>query len=278
MEIIPSNTQMDGCRLMSRKVAVMALSGGMDSTSLMMRLLAEGYEVNAISYNYGQKHLVEIQRAQANLAYLSQNGHHVTHQVIDLTSAMSSFHSALTDDSIDVPEGHYEEEQMKQTVVPNRNAIFASILYGHALSIAIKERVNVVIALGVHSGDHAIYPDCRPNFYVALASAFEVGNWDSEYVSFHLPYIDGHKETILRDAQDAIEHLKLDFDTVFANTNTSYNPDKKGRSAGTSGADIERILAFHAIGRKDPVLYVKPWAEILSHALIVDSKHKEAKP
>ncbi|MBT4059480.1 MAG: 7-cyano-7-deazaguanine synthase [Euryarchaeota archaeon] len=263
---------------MARNVAVMALSGGMDSTSLMMRLLADGYEVNAISYNYGQKHLVEVQRAQANLAYLSQNGYHVKHQIIDLTSAMSSFHSALTDDSIKIPEGHYEEEQMKQTVVPNRNAIFASILYGHALSIAIKERVNVEIALGVHSGDHAIYPDCRPQFYAALSHAFEVGNWDSEFVSFKLPYINGHKETILRDAEASITTLGLDFDTIFANTITSYNPDDKGRSSGTSGSDVERILAFHAIGRTDPVTYVKPWEEVLFEALKVEQNHNGAAP
>ncbi len=100
---------------MVRRVAMMALSGGMDSTSLMMRLLADGYEVHAISFDYGQKHKVELQRAQANLAYLEQNGHHVRHNMIDLTSAMSTLHSALTDDSIAVPEGHYEEEQMKQT-------------------------------------------------------------------------------------------------------------------------------------------------------------------
>jgi 7-cyano-7-deazaguanine synthase len=263
---------------MVRKVAVMALSGGMDSTALLMRLLADGYEVHAISYDYGQKHKVELQRAHANLAYLALNGHHVNHQVIDLTSAMSSFHSALTDDSMEIPEGHYEEEQMKQTVVPNRNAIFASILYGHALSIAIAEKVNVEITLGVHSGDHAIYPDCRPEFYRALAEAFELGNWDSEFVSFKLPYINGHKETILRDAEQAITSLGLDFDTVFANTNTSYNPDEQGRSAGTSGADVERILAFHAIGRADPVPYVKPWEEVLSDALTVEENHRGVTP
>jgi len=260
------------------KIAVMALSGGMDSTSLLMRLLADGYEVHALSYDYGQKHRVELQRAQANLSYLAQNGHHVSHQVIDLTSAMSSFHSALTDRAIKIPEGHYEQEQMKLTVVPNRNAIFASILYGHALSIAIKQRVNVEIALGVHSGDHAIYPDCRPQFYAALATAFDIGNWDSEFVSFTLPYIDGHKETILRDAEKAIAKLGLDFDIVFANTNTSYNPDEQGRSSGTSGADVERILAFHAIGRNDPAPYDRPWEDILAHALSVDSEFRGLAP
>jgi 7-cyano-7-deazaguanine synthase len=263
---------------MVRRVAMMALSGGMDSTSLMMRLLADGYEVHTISFDYGQKHKVELQRAQANLAYLEQNGHHVRHNMIDLTSAMSTLHSALTDDSMAIPEGHYEEEQMKQTVVPNRNAIFASILYASALSLAVKERVNVEIALGVHSGDHAIYPDCRPQFYAALAKAFEIGNWDSEFVSFKLPYIDGHKETILRDAEMAITQLGLDFDTVFRNTNTSYNPDEMGRSPGTSGADVERILAFHAIGRADPVAYVRPWKEVLSHALSVEENHRGVTP
>jgi len=262
---------------MSRKVAVMALSGGMDSTGLLMRLLADGYDVHTISYNYGQKHLIEIQRAQANLRYLSQNGHHINHRVIDLTSAMSSFHSALTDDSIEVPEGHYEEEQMKQTVVPNRNAIFASILYGNALSIAIKESVKVEIALGVHSGDHAIYPDCRPEFYSALEQAFEVGNWESENVTFKLPYIDGDKESILRDSEIAISQLGLDFDTIFANTITSYNPDIEGRSSGASGSDVERILAFHAIGREDPVTYVKPWEVVLRNALSVEKTHQEMK-
>ncbi|HIG20867.1 MAG: 7-cyano-7-deazaguanine synthase [Methanobacteriota archaeon] len=260
---------------MSSKVAVMALSGGMDSTALLVRLLADGYDVHAISYNYGQKHLIEVQRAQTNLNYLSENGYQINHQVIDLTSAMSSFHSALTDDSIDIPEGHYEEEQMKQTVVPNRNAIFASILYGYALSIAIKDDVNVEITLGVHSGDHAIYPDCRPEFYSALEHAFEVGNWESENVTFKLPYIDGDKETILRDAETAISQLGLDFDTIFANTITSYNPDKQGRSSGTSGSDVERILAFHAIGRSDPVQYVKPWDDVLRNALAVEMEYKE---
>ncbi len=233
--------------------AVMALSGGMDSTALLCRLLAEGYDVSCISYDYGQKHVVELERAKANIAYLSGNGISVEHKIVDLSGVMGIFHSALTNDEIDVPEGHYEEEQMKATVVPNRNAIFSSILYGYALSIATKEDTEVIIALGVHSGDHAIYPDCRPEFYESLGDSFAIGNWDSERISFHLPYIDGDKETILRDA--------LDY------TNTSYNPDSKGRSSGTSGADVERILAFHAIGREDPVEYVTSWNEILQGAL-----------
>ena len=271
MAIESTDTQMDGGAVMR---AVMALSGGMDSTGLLMRLLADGYNVSCLSYDYGQKHSVELERAKANIAFLASNGIQVEHKIADLSSAMGIFHSALTTDGFEVPEGHYEEEQMKQTVVPNRNAIFASILYGYALSVSLREETEVVIALGVHSGDHAIYPDCRPEFYVAIARAFEIGNWDSEKVAFHLPYIDGDKESILRDAEKALAILNLDFDTVFANTNTSYNPDSQGRSSGRSGADVERILAFHAIGRKDPVTYVESWDTVLANALQVEKEMK----
>jgi 7-cyano-7-deazaguanine synthase len=236
--------------------AVMALSGGMDSTALLCRLLADGYAVSCISYDYGQKHVVEIERAKANIAYLSVNGISVEHRIVDLSGVMGI-----------VPEGHYEEEQMKSTVVPNRNAIFSSILYGYALSIATQEDTDVIIALGVHSGDHAIYPDCRPEFYDSLGETFAIGNWDSERITFHLPYIDGDKETILKDALESCNKLNIDFDTIFRNTNTSYNPDSTGRSSGTSGADVERILAFHAIGREDPVEYVTSWNEVLQGAL-----------
>ena len=197
------------------------------------------------------------------------------HEIVDLQGAMSIFNSSLLNDESDVPEGHYEEEQMKSTVVPNRNAIFSSILYGYALSIAVKNNANVKIALGVHSGDHAIYPDCRPQFYNALEHAFQIGNWDSEKVSFELPYIDGDKKSILLDALKSCEALEIDFDTIFSNTNTSYNPDSEGRSSGKSGADIERILAFKAIGRVDPVEYIDSWEVVLSNAVEVEMRHKD---
>ena len=264
METLPPDPQVDGCVMIR---AVMALSGGMDSTGLLLRLLADGYKVSCISYEYGQKHRIELERAKANIEYLEGEGHQVEHKIADLSSAMSLFHSALTSDDIEVPEGYYEEEQMKITVVPNRNAIFASILYGYALSVSHREDCDVDIAMGVHSGDHAIYPDCRPEFYSAIAGAFALGNWGSDRVSFHLPYIDGDKETILRDALESCSVLNLNFETIFENTISSYNPDSEGRASGTSGADIERILAFHALGREDPIEYTKPWKDVLQGAL-----------
>lgn len=253
--------------------AVMALSGGMDSTSLLLNLLNRGYNVTCISYHYGQKHSIEIDRAKENISRLQSAGFLVSHSVVDLTSSMSVFHSSLTSDEIIVPEGHYEEEQMKQTVVPNRNAIFASILYGLALSVAERENSDVSIALGVHSGDHAIYPDCRPEFYNALQNAFEIGNWGSERITFELPYINGDKTSILRDCLESCESLGLDFDDVMRSTITSYSPDLDGRSNGRTGSDIERILAFHEIGRIDPVEYIDDWESVLNHALKVQSEY-----
>ena len=268
METKFADAQVDGSAMIR---SVMSLSGGMDSTSLLLRLLAEGSKVTCLTYDYGQKHSIEIDRSKENISYLSDNGYEVEQVIIDLKSAMSSFESALTKKGVDVPEGHYESEQMKQTVVPNRNAIFSSILYGHGLSRSISDDCDVRIALGVHSGDHEIYPDCRPEFYESLERSFSIGNWDSERVSFYLPYISGDKTTILEDAIESCDRLSIDFYTVFSNTNTSYNPDEQGRSSGRSGADVERILAFHNIGRIDPVEYIDDWASVLEYALSQDS-------
>lgn len=253
----------------------MSLSGGMDSTSVLIRLINEGYKIDCLSFNYGQKHVIEIEKAIENIAYLSGKGYQVKHQIIDLTSAMSIFHSSLTNEEIIVPEGHYEETQMKSTVVPNRNAIFSSIIYGYALSIVAKEDINVKIALGVHSGDHAIYPDCRPEFYQSLETSFRLGNWDSEKVDFYLPYVNGDKVTILNDAMKSCQELGIDFDTIFSNTITSYNPDNEGRSSGKSGSDIERILAFHKIGRRDPIEYIEPWEKVLQNAITTEKDFKD---
>lgn len=256
------------------KHVVLALSGGMDSTCLLMHYLANGYDATCISYIYGQKHSIEIDKAKATIELCRNNQHTIHHHIVDLSPAMKLFDSALTSDEQEIPTGHYEEDQMKLTVVPNRNAIFASILYGFALSKAKQTGTNVVLALGVHSGDHAIYPDCRPEFYQSLHEAFKIGNWDHELVDFDLPFIQGNKETILLSALESTTKLGMNFDEVLANTITSYNPDKEGRSSGTSGSDIERILAFHAIGRKDPIVYIQPWENILSNALTIEREFK----
>jgi 7-cyano-7-deazaguanine synthase len=249
-----------------KRVAVVCLSGGLDSTSLLLHLLAAGDDVHGISFDYGQKHALELQFLQRNLQYLASHGLQVRHHTFDLRSLGQLFHSALLGEDLEIPLGHYQQETMKDTVVPNRNAIFASIAYGLAWSIAATSRQAVRLGLGVHSGDHAIYPDCRPDFYRALWQAFRAGNWDADRVQLYLPYLHLDKAGILRDAEASIKSLGLAFDQIFANTLTSYQPDAAGRAHGLTGSDVERVLAFDAIGRVDPVPYVQGWEATLQQA------------
>lgn len=248
----------------------------MDSTSLLLHLLATGHEVHAISFDYGQKHRIELERLNYNLQYLRRAGHHVSHQVLDVSGLGRVFHSALTNEHWSVPHGFYAQENMKQTVVPNRNAIFASIAYGYALSIAARGQTRVRFALGVHSGDHAIYPDCRPEFYSAIMRAFELGNWDSQLVEIYLPYLEWDKAKILQQAAQSVRSLKLDFDTVFRNTWTSYQPDAQGRADGRTGSDVERILAFDQLGLVDPISYREPWETVVQYARESQRKFESA--
>lgn len=247
----------------------------MDSTALLLRLLAQGQKVYGLSFDYGQKHKIELLRLESNLSYLRDNDIEIDSQVLEMSKLGSLFHSALTDSDWAVPTGHYEQENMKQTVVPNRNAIFSSIAYGYALSIAVKEDSEVDLCLGVHSGDHAIYPDCRPEFYEAIFKAFSVGNWSSEKVLLELPYLNMNKTEILHDAKSSIDTLGLDFDTIFRNTITSYQPDKDGKSHGLTGSDVERILAFHYFGHPDPVQYRDSWEEVVKQALKLEKQFRQ---
>ncbi len=252
--------------------AVICVSGGMDSTSLLLKLLAEGRDVFALSFDYGQKHRIELDRIDANFRYLISAGFAFQWKLIDLSDIAELLHSALTVDDWQVPAGHYKSQTMKQTVVPNRNAIFASISYAWALSLSQQRNSRIEICLGVHSGDHAIYPDCKPDFYQAIFHAFKIGNWDSDNISFHLPFLKWDKVRILQDAQRSIELLGLDFETVFRNTITSYQPDESGRSDGLTGADVERILAFEKLGVIDPIDYCEPWPVIVARAKAVEQE------
>tara|TARA_B100000029_G_scaffold493450_1_gene555989 strand:+ start:1312 stop:2106 length:795 start_codon:yes stop_codon:yes gene_type:complete len=254
--------------------SVLAFSGGMDSTSLLLNLLKNNQYVYAISFNYGQKHIIEIERASKNIDYLTNNGFKdkVVHKVFDLSDAFKNFNSSITDKKQRIPEGHYESENMKSTFVPNRNAIFSSFIYGFSLSLAQKISKKVSVSIGAHSGDHEIYPDCRLDFFKQLFHAFEIGNWDSDKIDLYLPYIDMDKKDILLDAQNSIDKLGLDFNTIFKNTITSYNPAPNGLSSGKSGSDIERILAFNKINKKDPIAYQDSWENVVKYALGVEKE------
>ena len=250
---------------MTKKQAVLSLSGGMDSSTVLLHLLAEGYEVTALSFDYGQKHNVELERAAELIEYLDRNGHPVKYQRITLQGLVSLLNSNLVKGGDDVPEGHYEEENMKDTVVPNRNKMFSSIIQAAALSIANAKNCDVKIAMGIHAGDHAIYPDCRQEFRDADYKAFTEGNWDADKVTYYTPFLNGDKFDILVEGQSACHKLGIDFDEVYRRTNTSYKPTAEGLSDYKSASSVERIEAFLKLGRKDPVKYVDGWETAKKH-------------
>jgi len=279
------------------KHAVLSLSGGMDSSTLLLHLLKEGFEVTALSFDYGQKHKVELERASELVEYINRtlNIPHesgnvivkspnkiVRHQIIKLDGLAQLLNSSLVEGGSEVPEGHYAAENMKDTVVPNRNKIFSSIIQAVALSIADKNNTECSIALGVHSGDHQIYPDCTPEWRDIDFEAFKVGNWGAEKVYFYTPYMDGNKFTILQDGEKCCEQLGLDFDEVYKRTNTSYkpimilertesgSPYEKWYSDYKSASSVERVEAFIKLGRPDPVPYADEtgpvsWETVVEH-------------
>ena len=235
--------------------AVVSLSGGMDSSTLLLRALSEYSSVTALSFDYGQKHRVELERAQSLIDYLASKGFNITYKQIKLDGLVDLLNSALVEGGDDVPEGHYEQDNMKETVVPNRNKMFASITQAVALSKANATEEQVDICLGIHAGDHAIYPDCRQEFRDADDAAFRIGNWESERVGYFTPYLDTDKLGILKDGLVLCENLGLGFDEVYSRTNTSYKPFASGNSDYKSASSVERIEAFIALGRPDPVQY-----------------------
>ena len=272
------------------KQAVLSLSGGMDSSTLLLHLLANDYKVTALSFDYGQKHRVELERAQQLVDYLNSktsetlakndlgetirhNFEPITYQTIKLDGLTSLLDSALVEGGDDVPEGHYEEDNMKATVVPNRNKIFSSLIQSVALSIANKTESPVKIAMGIHAGDHAIYPDCRQEFRDADYKAFAEGNWDAQRVGLYTPYLEGDKYDILQDGEVCCKELNIDFDEVYKRTNTSYKPTAEGLSDYKSASSVERIEAFLKLGRKDPVVYVDGWDVAKSHVEKLLAEH-----
>ena len=285
---------------------VVSLSGGMDSSTLLLRAIKEyNGNVTALSFDYGQKHRVELERAQSLIDYLNTNGYNIKYRQIQLNGLVDLLNSALVEGGDEVPEGHYEEDNMKATVVPNRNKIFASITQAVALSVATSTGEKTDIALGIHAGDHAIYPDCRQEFRDADDAAFRMGNWDADMVGYFTPYLEGDKFDILLDGQELCEYLNIDFDEVYSRTNTSYKPMKhkiKVRSEKVvlpgvstpalredweerwysdykSASSVERIEAFLKLGRKDPVAYADEtgpvsWEVAKSHVEKVLAEHE----
>jgi len=216
---------------------VISLSGGLDSAVLLGRMKNIGYDVHCVTFDYGSKHgHYEIDAARKLAAWYS-----IPWQVIDVRGVFSGFASALlkTDERM-IPEGHYEDSSMSQTVVPGRNMIFASILAGLAQSIGYDS-----VGLGIHAGDHAIYPDCRPAFYAGMGAAVSAAT--EQNIELYAPFLDMTKGEIVAEGGR--------YKVPFRLTRTCYKDQPL--PCGLCGSCTERLEAFAFAGLVDPVEYAK---------------------
>ncbi|MFQ3789654.1 7-cyano-7-deazaguanine synthase QueC [Halomonas sp. A29] len=220
----------------SSNATVVIYSGGMDSFTVLHRALREGREVHTLSFDYGQRHVRELEVATRVCRTLG-----VPHQVVDIRTIHGLIdNSALTDASRDMPEGNYGEENLTATVVPNRNMVL--------LSLAIAKAVNIGAArvdYGAHGGDHVLYPDCRPEFVEAMNGVAGIANF--EPVEIHAPYLRSSKAEILADG------LAMGLD--YADTWTCYRGE--ALACGRCGSCRERLAAFAANGVVDPLGYLQ---------------------
>lgn len=213
--------------------AVVIYSGGMDSFTILNRALNEGLELYALTFDYGQKHKKEIEYAKNVCAELQ-----VSHRIIDITAINQLLQSSSLTTDKTIPEGHYADENMKSTIVPNRNMILLSLAIGYAVDIGADK-----VFYGAHSGDHAIYPDCRPEFVNAMNDVAKLANYDP--VEIVTPYLHSDKIGILEDG------FKMGLD--YSKTWTCYNG--RDKACGKCGSCVERLEAFTEHGKTDPLPY-----------------------
>lgn len=217
---------------MSNK-AVVVYSGGMDSYTVLHTALTEGKEVYALSFNYGQRHSKELDVAAAVCAK-----HGIPHKIVDISAINSLMAGSSLTSDIEIPEGHYAEDSMKNTVVPNRNMVLLSMAIAYAVSLEAPE-----VYYGAHSGDHHIYPDCRPEFVHAMNGVSKIANY--EPVEIVTPFLNSSKGEILAAG------LAMNLD--YADTWTCYNG--REQACGKCGACNERLEAFAEQGVVDPLPY-----------------------
>ena len=213
-------------------------SGGLDSVSLAHKVAAGHQLAGLLSFDYGQRHLKELDSAAACAVRLN-----VPHKIVDLTAVGAALGgSALTDD-VDVPDGHYAEETMKVTIVPNRNAIMLAVAFGMAAAQKLE-----AVAAAVHGGDHFIYPDCRPDFIAAFQKMQNHALDGVADIRLYTPYVSISKAGIV---EDGARH-----GTPFAETWSCYKGG--ARHCGRCGTCVERREAFEIAGIEDPTEYADP--------------------
>ncbi|MHA7868007.1 MAG: 7-cyano-7-deazaguanine synthase QueC [Salipiger thiooxidans] len=221
-------------------------SGGLDSVSLAHIIADQQQLTRLVSFDYGQRHRKELDFAAAAARRLN-----VPHHLIDMRGIGASLSgSALTDD-IDVPDGHYAEETMRITVVPNRNAIMLAIGFGVAAANG-----DEAVATAVHGGDHFIYPDCRPAFTQAFDAMQQAALDGYASVRLHTPFVERSKADIV--------HAGAAHGTPFAETWSCYKGGEL--HCGRCGTCVERREAFHLAGVEDPTAYADPdyWAQAVA--------------
>lgn len=223
---------------MRKEKVVAIVSGGLDSVTMAYELAHRNYEVILISYNYGQRHKKEIMYAKKCAENLG-----VQHHIVDLQVLSNLLGgSSLTSDEISVPDGHYAEESMRITVVPNRNAIMINI----ATALAVSKKCDYV-ATGVHGGDHYIYPDCRPEYIVAQTEALRLAN--SGFVSKEFEVL----APFVNISKDGIVKIGEAIGVPWLETWSCY---KGGEiHCGSCGTCFERREAFDLAGVHDPTNY-----------------------
>lgn len=215
------------------KKVVIIYSGGMDSYTALHLAKSQGYEVHALSFNYGQRHSKELDFAR-NVC----EKYAINHKIVDISSVNQLMTGSSLTSDIDVPEGHYEEASMQQTVVPNRNMILLSMAVAFAVSIQAE-----AVYFGAHSGDHAIYPDCRTEFVDAMNAVCQLANYQA--VDVRAPFLHMDKIEILA--------LGIELGLDYGETWTCYNGREK--ACGKCGSCQERLEAFAKNGKTDPLAY-----------------------
>lgn len=210
-------------------------SGGLDSITLAYKIAKTRTLTRLISFNYGQRHKKELQFAALHAEKLS-----VPHHVIDISAVGAALTGSALTDNVDVPDGHYAEDQMKITIVPNRNAIMLTIAYGIASS-----NEDDAIATAVHGGDHFIYPDCRPDFIKSFANMQNYALDGVSNIDLYTPYLNKTKTDIATDAY-----------TYGVPIDETWSCYKGGDiHCGRCGTCVERREAFELANLKDPTEY-----------------------
>jgi 7-cyano-7-deazaguanine synthase len=241
IDLMDQNTKMS----VNPMKAVVLLSGGLDSTTTLAIAKRAGFDLFALTFDYGQRHHIEVDRAQDIAKHFAV----VDHQIVKID--LRQFGGSALTDSIDVPTGRDQEEMTAEipvTYVPARNTIFLSFCLAYA---EVKEASDIFI--GVNAVDYSGYPDCRPEFITAFETlanlATKAGVEGKNRMKIHTPLIKLSKVEIIQKG------LELGVD--FAMTHSCYDPGENGKSCGVCDSCQLRLKGFQEAGLEDPIEYAK---------------------